>query len=97
MSNNSEHETVARDETYMVARDQYHSAIHNISYHRPQHQSTQQDMELIREGAKHFLTDINAATSLYDCPRERAMAYRAVEDAVMYAIAGIARHEGDGR
>ncbi len=26
--------------------------------------------------------------------REKAMAFRAVEDAVMYAVAGIARHGG---
>lgn len=65
-------------------------AIHNVSYHKPKHSETQDLMEQIRKGAQEFITVITNNTA-YN--RETQMAYRAIEDAVMYAIAGLARNE----
>ncbi len=68
----------------------YDDAIHNVGYHKPQEAATQALMEEIRRGAREFITVVNNNTA-YN--RETQMAYRAIEDAVMYAIAGLARHE----
>lgn len=71
------------------------SALHNVTYHAVR-DSRQDDMEKVREAAKGFLGVIAAAMDSTSprSSREKAMAFRAVEDAVMYAVAGIARHGG---
>lgn len=77
----------------LIADSQLSQARHNIAYHRPVLQDTQDFMGEIRVAADAFLTAIGDATRDTEMGRERAMAFTAVEDAVMYAIAGLARHE----
>ena len=70
----------------------YKSTIHNLTYHRPT-ADVADAMEMIRQSAMWFVADICEMTAHTAMPRERQMALRAVEDAVMYAIAGLARHQ----
>lgn len=70
--------------------DAFQQSVWNIGYHRPTDQRTQDCMEEIRQGAKDFLGVIYSNT-MY-C-RETQMAYTNVEQAVMNAIAGLARQE----
>ena len=67
-------------------------AIRNCQYHRVPLDDieTQAGMEHIRQAS---FTMIQAIYEFGDNnrPREQAMAYKAVEDACMYAIAGLAR------
>jgi hypothetical protein len=65
---------------------------HNLGYHRPQLQETQDRMENIRTGARE-LANIIASNTDYN--RETQMAYTHLEECVMSAIAGLARHEKD--
>lgn len=72
---------------------QLETVLHNLDYHRPELQETQRRMEEVREAARIFAEKVWVATEGTPCPREQAMAFRAIEDATMYAIAGLARHE----
>lgn len=68
-------------------------SLHNVSYHRPQHAETFDRMDDVRKAARVFIFAIDDATKGVSAPREKQMSFRAIEDAVMYAIAGLARHE----
>jgi len=72
------------------------SALHNVRYH-PVRDERQADMQVVRDAAQGFLFAVHRAMEGTSpaSSREKAMAYRSVEDAVMYAIAGIARHGVD--
>lgn len=74
-----------------VARSQYKQVLHNTSYHRPD-PAVMERMERLREAAKAFAEVVNNETFNVDMPRERAMAYTAIEEALQSAIGGLARH-----
>ena len=61
----------------------------NLSYHRPNDEQ-QARIERLRLAAIKFAVEIDAA---YPLGREKAMAFRALEDSLQYAIAGIARDQ----
>ena len=77
-------------ETRMSPIDQ---CLHNLSYHRPDPESdVMERMDALRLEAKKFALHVALQTKGIDMPRELQMAYRSLEDALMYAIAGLARH-----
>ncbi len=77
-------------ETRMSPIDQ---CLHNLSYHRPDPESdVMERMETLRGEARNLAAHIAQQTKGIDMPRELQMAYRSLEDALMYAIAGLARH-----
>lgn len=64
--------------------------VHNLSYHKPRSQMTQDAMEDIRSAARDF-ADIICNTVPYS--RELSLTVGHIEDACMNAIAGLARNE----
>lgn len=70
-------------------------ALHNLAYHKVRDER-QERMEVVRETLKDAAIRIDAMCEGIDMPRELQMAYRSLEDACMYAIAGIARHGDPG-
>lgn len=75
---------------------QLDQVLHEIAYHRPKDSETMERMEKIRDAAAEFAKAIDEATSQTpDMGKERAMSFRAISDATMYAIAGLARYEPD--
>lgn len=66
--------------------------LHNLTPHPPKTPEVEDGMDEVREGARWF------AAVLCDCcppSRELSMALTALEDSCMYAIAAIARNQGD--
>lgn len=62
----------------------------NLTLHTPTSTEQTESMDRLRKDAQDFAADI-----IYDCPagRERSQALTALEDALQYAIASIARAE----
>jgi hypothetical protein len=60
---------------------------HNLSYHSPTRE-VQDVMALLRQ---KLITTADQICTLVPAGRERSMALTAIEDACMYAIAGLAR------
>lgn len=63
---------------------------HNLTLHPPTNQDVVSAMETIRAVAKTFG---HLVIDLVPVSREQSMALTAIEDACMYAIAGIARNQ----
>lgn len=69
----------------------FERALHNLQYHRPESELTQQAMGEIREASQVFL---HTVCSIVPSGRELSMSVTDIENACMQAIAGLARNEG---
>lgn len=63
---------------------------HNMEYHRPQHQMTQDAMASLRE---QYLALANRVIDIVPESRELSMALTDLETSLMNSIAGLARNE----
>ena len=64
--------------------------MHNLGYHKPREQITQDAMEDIRQAARDFAGEV---IQVVPYGRELSIAVTHIEDACMNAIAGLARNE----
>lgn len=64
--------------------------VHNLSYHRPREQATQDAMENLRQASRDFADEVIGVVPF---GRELSIAVTHIEDACMNAIAGLARNE----
>jgi hypothetical protein len=77
--------------TQGVARVQAEQALHNTTYHRPEAEIMERMVE-IRAEFQTLITAVEGYTADVDMPRERAMAYTHLEEALQCVIGGLARH-----